>query len=178
MGFNGSVYQYLIIFQKGQLVCTTTYEEKTSWSENIYFYEAEISSRWAWNISWKLSTLLLVTKFYLFAESFYYKRKYVTLRISEIRDIFSPVEKGVSSLSLSEKCPYTELFWSAFSCIWTEFGGVSLHIQSECEKMWTIISPNTDTLLSACHRTMNNKQLRSVILVQNTSLLLMISHFG
>ena len=101
MGFNGSIYQYLIIFQKGQLVCTTTYEEKTSRSENIYFYEAEISSRWAWNISWKLSTLLLVTKFYLFAESFYYKRKYVTLRISEMRDIFSPIEKGVSSLSLS-----------------------------------------------------------------------------
>ena len=25
-------------------------------------------------------------------------------------------------LSLREKCPYSEFFWSVFSCIWTEYG--------------------------------------------------------
>ena len=36
--------------------------------------------------------------------------------------------------SLPEKCPYSELFWSAFS-----------RIQSECREMRTRITPNTDT---------------------------------
>ena len=39
--------------------------------------------------------------------------------------------------SLREKCPYSELFWSAFS--------VSFRIQSECGKMRTRIIENTDT---------------------------------
>ena len=38
--------------------------------------------------------------------------------------------------ALCEKCPYSELFWSA-----------SLRIQSECGKMWTRITPNTDIFL-------------------------------
>ena len=28
---------------------------------------------------------------------------------------------------MCEKCPYSELFWSVFSCIWTEYGKI-LHI--------------------------------------------------
>ena len=28
------------------------------------------------------------------------------------------------SLALCEKCPYSELFWSAFSRIWTEYGEI------------------------------------------------------
>ena len=39
--------------------------------------------------------------------------------------------------TLRDKCPYSELFWSTFSRIWTE--------QSECGKMRTRITPNTDT---------------------------------
>ena len=35
-------------------------------------------------------------------------------------------------LALRKKCPYSELFWSAFS-----------RIQSECRKMGTRITPNT-----------------------------------
>ena len=46
--------------------------------------------------------------------------------------------------SLRKKCPYSELFWSAFSRIRTEYE-VSLRIQSECGKMQTRIIPNTDT---------------------------------
>ena len=44
-------------------------------------------------------------------------------------------------------CPYSELFWSVFSRNQTEYGEirVSLRIQSECGKMRTRITPNTDT---------------------------------
>ena len=36
-------------------------------------------------------------------------------------------------LTLRKKCPYSELFWSAFSRIQTEYGEV-LSIESECRK--------------------------------------------
>ena len=57
------------------------------------------------------------------------------------------------SWTLSKKCPYSELFWSAFSSIPTEYGEmrsisryrVSHRIQSKCGKMRTRITPNTDT---------------------------------
>ena len=51
------------------------------------------------------------------------------------------------SLSLREKCPYSELFWSVFSAFRLNMGryGVSLRIQSECGKIRTRITPNTDT---------------------------------
>ena len=57
--------------------------------------------------------------------------------------------------SLRKKCPYSELFWFTFSRIWTEYGenGVSLHIQSECRKMRTRRTPNTDTF-HAVNRTL------------------------
>ena len=45
---------------------------------------------------------------------------------------------------MHEKCPYLELFWYVFSRIRTEYGD-GQSIQSECEKMQTIITPNTDT---------------------------------
>ena len=56
-----------------------------------------------------------------------------------------------------EKCPHLELFWSAFSRIWTEYGEILpispylvwmpeyLHIQSERREMRTRITPNTNT---------------------------------
>ena len=46
---------------------------------------------------------------------------------------FKKLEKALISLeknsmlairSLREKCPYSELFWSAFSRIWTEYGEI------------------------------------------------------
>ena len=45
------------------------------------------------------------------------------------------------SISLRKECPYLELLWSAFSRIRTEYG----EIQSECGKMRTRVTPNTDT---------------------------------
>ena len=45
--------------------------------------------------------------------------------------------------ALLKKCPYSELLWSAFSLIWTEYS-VHLRIQSECGKIRTRITPNTD----------------------------------
>ena len=55
---------------------------------------------------------------------------------------------GSFSQTLREKCPCSELFWSAFSRIRTEYGdiySVSLRIQSECEKMQSRITPDKDT---------------------------------
>ena len=49
--------------------------------------------------------------------------------------------------TLREKCPYSELFWSVVFRIQTEYEkhSVSLRIQSECGKVQTRITPNTDT---------------------------------
>ena len=52
--------------------------------------------------------------------------------------------------ALRVKCPYWELYWSEFSRIQTEYReilriSVSLHIQSECGKIRTRITLNTDT---------------------------------
>ena len=46
-------------------------------------------------------------------------------------------------ISLRKKYPYSELFRSVFSRIWTEYG-VSLRIQSECGKIRTRKTPNAD----------------------------------
>ena len=50
------------------------------------------------------------------------------------------------SNALCEKCPYSGLFWPAFSRIRTKYREIeSLRIQSECYKLRTRITPNTDT---------------------------------
>ena len=48
--------------------------------------------------------------------------------------------------SLGENCPYSELFWFAFSRIWYS---VSLRIQSEYGKMRTRTTPNMDSFYAA-----------------------------
>ena len=45
---------------------------------------------------------------------------------------------------MRKKCPYLDLFWSAFPLIRTEYG-VSLSIPSECGKIRARITPNTNT---------------------------------
>ena len=55
----------------------------------------------------------------------------------EISTVYEKSDKH-NTVSLREKYPYSELFTSAFSRI-------SLRIQSECEKMRTRRTPNTDT---------------------------------
>ena len=49
--------------------------------------------------------------------------------------------------TLCEKCPYSEFYWSVFVRIQTEYVdiGVFLLIQSECGKIRTRKTPNTDT---------------------------------
>ena len=50
-----------------------------------------------------------------------------------------------------KKCPDSKLFWSAFSRIWTEYGKIlrispySVRMQENAGKIWTRITPNTDT---------------------------------
>ena len=70
-------------------------------------------------------------------------------------DFFSSIEKNhfflmqwnVDTETLRKKCLYLELIWSAFSSTWIEYGEiwVSLHIQSECRKLRTRITPNMET---------------------------------
>ena len=64
-------------------------------------------------------------------------------------------KKPFSGHTLCKKCLYSELLWFLFSCMRTEYGDIqsesyqygelSLHIQSECGKLRTRITPNTDT---------------------------------
>ena len=58
---------------------------------------------------------------------------------------FQKVQYG--DYTLRNKCQYSELFWSAFPTFGLnmEGYGVSLCIQSECRKMRTRITSNTDT---------------------------------
>ena len=48
-------------------------------------------------------------------------------------------------ISLREKCPYSDFFWSVFSRIRTEYGEYILRNQSKCGKIRTRKTPNTDT---------------------------------
>ena len=51
--------------------------------------------------------------------------------------------------------PYLELFWSIFSCIWTEYGD----IQSECGKMQTRIIPDMENFFTVTVRLESNALL-------------------
>ena len=50
---------------------------------------------------------------------------------------------ALKNLALRVKCPYSEIFWSAFSRIQTEYVEI---LQFECEKIRTKKTPSTDTL--------------------------------
>ena len=52
-----------------------------------------------------------------------------------------------NGLSLRNKCPYSELFWSTFSRIRTEYGEI---LRISCGKMRTRITLNTDTFYPVC----------------------------
>ena len=60
--------------------------------------------------------------------------------------VFPVMLLNQKKLTLREKCPYSDsgLHFPAFR-LNMEKCGVSPHIQSECGKMWTRITPNTDT---------------------------------
>ena len=48
----------------------------------------------------------------------------------------------IRSISLRKRCPYSEFFSSGFSRIWSEHE--NLIVQSECAKIWSRKTPNTD----------------------------------
>ena len=59
----------------------------------------------------------------------------------------------LSCKPLCKKCPYSELFWSAFSCVWTEYGE-KRSISPYSVRMWEIrtrIALNTDTFYAVHH---------------------------
>ena len=53
---------------------------------------------------------------------------------------------------LHGKCLYSELFWSVFSALGLNMENyrINLHIQSECGKVWTRKTSNTDTFHAVC----------------------------
>ena len=67
--------------------------------------------------------------------------------MSQIMNLKHELKINSSILPAHKKCPYSKLFWSVFST----FGlnaqrySVSLRIQSECGKIRTRVTPNTDT---------------------------------
>ena len=65
-------------------------------------------------------------------------------------------------------CPYSELFWSAFSRIRTEYGEIP-DILSKCGKMRTRITPNTDTFYSVtCFRAYKKELVAPIYKVLDT----------
>ena len=91
-----------------------------------------------WNFSWRLK---LVTN------SFRISWKFIILNIWSNSSWFLlnfslgfVLNAGnILNNTIREKCPYSEFFWSVFSDC------VSLRIQSECRKIRTRKTPNTDT---------------------------------
>ena len=50
------------------------------------------------------------------------KLKYGAMKLKAYEKFIRMIELG--AISLREKCPYSELFWSAFSRIQTEYGEI------------------------------------------------------
>ena len=68
-----------------------------------------------------------------------------------------------NNFSPRKKCPYLELFCSAFSLIQTEYWEIRSisPIQSKCGKMRTRITPNTDTFHAVFLSSLEKLQSRS-----------------
>ena len=81
----------------------------------------------------KMQTKLLFLRFSL-AET-------TSSSFSILKTSFSSLLNTFLSQSLSEKCPYSEFFWSVFSRIRNECG-VSLRVQPKCGKIRTRVSRN------------------------------------
>ena len=64
--------------------------------------------------------------------------------LQRFSDIFQGYRKGPA---LREMYPYLEFFWCVFSRIRTEHFPVSLRVQSECGKIRTRKTRNTDTFM-------------------------------
>ena len=65
-------------------------------------------------------------------------------------------------------CPYSELFWSAFFCIWTEYGEIR-SIESDCGKMRTRTTPNSLQLReNADHKNSEYGQFSRIDTLYNT----------
>ena len=71
------------------------------------------------------------------------------LKISKVK--YARKEYGFSvTHTLHEKCPYSELFWSLFSCIRTEYGKILL-ISLYLVRMWENMDQNNTEYGSYLH---------------------------
>ena len=97
-----------------------------------------------WNLSWVW--LSYVWRF-LFCVAYHTHHSFLIEQydfsyVSTSGQWFSSLISRCRKVTLLRKCPYSDLFWSAFSRIWNES---YLRIQSKCGEMWTRVAPNTDT---------------------------------
>ena len=103
-------------------------------------------------LDYHLPSVFSIQRFTSFPLQYYqYKEKRLK---NKIHNTFKRALSDICLIRLRKKCPYSELFWSAFSRLRTEYG-VSLRIQSECGKMRTRITPNTDTFHAVTGNGMN-----------------------
>ena len=117
---------------------------------------AAVLLQWTCNciVLWKLYQKCKLTILQMLSENFVDTRKslfftIITLCIRfgltcDTSQAWNIIASFFCNASLRKKCRYSELFWSAFSQIWTECGEI-FRIQSKCGKMRTRITPNTDT---------------------------------
>ena len=63
-----------------------------------------------------------------------------------LSQVFISCSASLTVFTLHKKCPYSELFWSAFSRIRIGYG--EIRMWKNAEKMRTRITPNTDILRS------------------------------
>ena len=90
------------------------------------------------------------------------------VRFSVLCVILSAQNILVKSYLLREKCPSSELFWSAFFRIRTEYSysyPYSVRMRENAGKIWTRINPNTNNFYAIFHETFlpvngQNKSLR------------------
>ena len=107
----------------------------------------------------KLSFVVIVAFIFLLVFLFFLKKwtlksKNVNICVHNRPFILCELKKKNDSYNVlyCVKCPYSELFWSVFFRIRTEYV-VSLCIHSGCGKIRTRITPNTDTqCLFSAHR--------------------------
>ena len=76
-----------------------------------------------WNLHWRFKLSKTYIKTYVKSVTFFFAIDYSQQTFTGSELTIETVEKGVKYV-LSKKCPYSELFWSVFSCIRNKYGEI------------------------------------------------------
>ena len=104
-------------------------------------------------------------QFKIFVRSFEKFNRWYFERLAQISEnIFENCKSftymKLSQLALCKKCPYSELFWPAFSRIRTEYG----ENMRECGKIRIRITPNTD-IFTQCNRCSFGQYFQEILFI-------------